>query len=128
MLLDVDESRWSSWNRYGEQFAVDTGARTLSVDDGGVTGQPFFEHVRRLRRPVLNNPKEQNNPHPGDLVRRPVVAPTPLWTWSLVWRHDETNPAVLAVIDAFTGDVGDLPVDDESTWLPAGDPHRAGTG
>jgi DNA-binding transcriptional LysR family regulator len=128
VLLDVDESTWSSWNRYGEQFAAHTGARSLTVDDGGLTGQPFFEHVRRLRRPVLNNPKEQDSPQPGDLVRRPVVAPTPLWTWSLVWRRSETNPAVLAVIEALTGGVGDLPVDDESTWLPAGDPHRAGTG
>ncbi len=128
VLLDVDESTWSSWNRYGGQFAADTGARTLTVDDGGLTGQPFFEHVRRLRRPVLNNPKEQDSPEPGDLVRRPVVAPTPLWTWSLVWRRGETNPAVLAVIEAFTADVGDLSLDGESTWLPAGDPHRAGTG
>ena len=93
-----------------------------------MTGQPFFEHVRRLRRPVLNNPKEQDSPEPGDLVRRPVVAPTPLWTWSLVWRRSETNPAVLAVIEAFTADVGDLSLDRESTWLPAGDPHRAGAG
>jgi hypothetical protein len=46
----------------------------------------------------------------------------------LVWRRGETNSAVLAVIEALTGDVGDLPVDDESNWLPAGDPHRAGTG
>ena len=128
VLLDVDESTWSSWNRYGEQFAAHTGAQTLRIDDGGWTGQPFFEHARRLRRPVLNNPKEQDSPEPGDLVRRPVVAPTPLWTWSLVWRRSETNPAVLAVIEAFTADVGDLSLDGESSWLPAGDPHRAGAG
>src|SRR6478736_9451137 len=82
VLLDADEASWSSWNRYAEQFAADTGARIMRVDDGGVTGPTFFEHVRRLRRPVLNNPRGQNVLEPASLVRRPVVHPTPLWTWS----------------------------------------------
>lgn len=126
VLLDPDEATWSSWNRYGEQFAADTGARTLRVDDGGITGPEFFEHVRRLGRPVLNNPKGQDTLEPKGLVRRPVLRPTPLWTWSLVWRRGEADPAVRAVIDAFTDDAGELTVTD-SDWLPAGDPHRAGS-
>ncbi len=127
VLLDVDESTWSSWNRFGAEFAAETGAQTLTVDDGGLTGAPFFEHVRRLRRPVLNNPKAQDDPEPKGLVRRPVVAPTPVWTWSLVWRRGEADPAVRAVIDAFTADLTDGAVGDESTWLPVGDPHRLGS-
>jgi hypothetical protein len=99
----------------------------VRVDDGGVTGQEFFEHVRRLRRPVLNNPKAQDTAQPKDLVRREVVRPTPLWTWSLVWRCGETNASVLAVIDAFTSAAADTAVKDESAWLPAADPHRAGS-
>ena len=126
VLLDPDEATWSSWNRYAEQFAADTGARTLHVDDGGITGPEYFEHVRRLGRSVLNNPKDQDTARPKGLVRRPVVHPTPLWTWSLVWRSGETNPSVRAVIDAFTRDAGNLTVD-ASDWLPAGDPHRAGS-
>jgi DNA-binding transcriptional LysR family regulator len=122
VLLDADEASWSSWNRYAEQFAADTGAPTMRVDDGGVTGQELFEHVRRLRRPVLNNPKGQNTPEPTGIVRRAVVHPTPLWTWSLVWRRDEGNAAVRAVIDEFTRDVPEL--DDKGAWLPAEDPHR----
>jgi DNA-binding transcriptional LysR family regulator len=124
VLLDADEATWSSWNRYAEQFAADTGARIVRVDDGGVTGPTLFEHIRRLRRPVLNNPKGQNTQEPSGLVRRPVVRPTPLWTWSLVWRRGEDNPAVRAVIDEFTRDVGELGVDDEGVWLPPADPHR----
>lgn len=123
VLVDADAASWSSWNRYGEQFAADTGARVMRTDDGGVTGPTFFEHVRELRRPVLNNPG------PGraaaqDLVRRPVVAPVPLWTWSLVWRRDEDSAAVRGVIDAFTRGVGDLGVRDTGAWLPADDPYR----
>ena len=127
VLLDSDADTWSSWNRYGEQFGAETGARTVRVDDGGVTGPEFFEHVRRLRRPVLNNPKGQDAPEPKDLVRREIVGPSPLWTWSLVWRRGETNDAVRGVIDEFTKGVGDLGVNDETSWLPAGDPYRDGS-
>ena len=124
VLLDADEATWSSWNRYAEQFAADTGACIVRVDDGGVTGPTFFEHIRRLRRPVMNNPKGQNTQEPSGLVRRPILHPTPLWTWSLVWRRGEDNPAVRAVINEFTRDAWELGVNDEGVWLPSADPHR----
>jgi DNA-binding transcriptional LysR family regulator len=124
ILLDADTASWSSWNRYGMQFAHDTGARTVHIDDGGITGPAFFEHVRSLRRPVLNSPKGQSIPLPHDLVRRDVVRPEPCWTWSLVWRRDETRPAVHAVIEALTVDVGPLGLDDATAWLPDADPYR----
>jgi DNA-binding transcriptional LysR family regulator len=124
VLVDADTASWSSWNRYGEQFATDTGAPVVRIDDGGVTGPMFFEHVRRLRQPVLNTPKGQTTPVPHDLVQRPVVGPAPLWTWSLVSRRDEARPAVRAVIDALTADVGALGLDDPDAWLPAADPYR----
>lgn len=124
VLLDADDASWSSWNRYAEQFANATGATVVHVDDGGVTGSTFFDHVRRLRRPVLNNPKGQNDVTPAGLSRRPVIAPAPLWTWSLVWRRGEQNPGVLAVVDAFTRDAPRTPLVDADTWLPQDDPHR----
>lgn len=126
VLVDTDTASWSSWNRYAEQFAAATGARVMRTDDGGVTGPTFFEHVRRLGRPVLNNPKGQNDTGAGDLARRPVCNPEPLWTWSLVWRRAEDRAAVLAVVDAFTRDAGDLGIGAAGVWLPAEDPyHRA---
>ncbi len=125
VLVDSDEASWSSWNRYAEQFAADTKATIVRVGDGGVTGPEFFEHVRRLRKPVLNNPKGQDAQEPGGLVRRSVVDPAPLWTWSLVWRRDDDRPTVQAVVDEFTRDAPEP--DSEGTWLPAADPHR-GTG
>lgn len=124
VLVSDDAASWSSWNRYGEQFAAATGARIMRTDDGGVTGPTFFEHVRQLRRPVLNNPKGQDAQLPGDLVRRPILSPTPLWTWSLVWRRGEDNTTVQAVIEAFTRDLGDLGLDSAAVWLPPDDPHQ----
>ena len=57
VMLDADTSTWSSWNLYAQEFAHDTGARIVRIDDGGITGHAFFDHVRRLRRPVLNSPR-----------------------------------------------------------------------
>ena len=125
VLVDEDTATWSSWNRFAEQFAADTGARMAHTDDGGVTGPTFFDHVRGIGRPVLNNPKGQNEQEPQDFVRRPVIHPTPLWTWSLVWRRDDTSAAVLAVVDAFTRDNADHGIDDDDDWLPAADPQRS---
>lgn len=124
VLVDADAGSWSSWNRYGEQFAAATGARVMRTDDGGVTGPTFFDHVRRLRRPVLNNPKGQDARTPSGLVRRPVINPSPLWTWSLVWRRGEANPAVHALVAEFTRDRRHLDLIDESAWLPDDDPHQ----
>jgi DNA-binding transcriptional LysR family regulator len=123
VLIDADTASWSSWNRYGEQFARDSGACPVLIDDGGITGPTFFEHVRRLRRPVLNSPKGQTASVPADLVARPVIRPAPYWTWSLVSRQDEGRATVLAVIDALAGDTGPLGLDDDA-WLPVDDPHR----
>jgi DNA-binding transcriptional LysR family regulator len=122
VLVDADTASWASWNLYAEEFAAATGATVVRIDDGGVTGPAFFDHVRRLRRPVVNSPKGQTTPIPLDLVQRPVVCPSPYWTWSLVWRCDETRAAVRDAVDALTSDVGSLGLDSPDVWLPADDP------
>lgn len=124
VLVDADTVSWSSWNLYGEQFARHAGAEVVRIDDGGVTGPAFFDHVRRLRRPVVNSPKGQTTPVPPDLTARPLVRPTPYWTWSLVARHDDTRSSVHAVIKALTSDIGTLGLDGDTVWLPANDPHN----
>ena len=121
VLVDADTASWASWNVFAEEFARTTGAEVVRTHDGGVTGPAFFDHVRRLRRPVLNSPKGQTTPVPADLARRPVVGPAPFWTWSLVARRDETRAPVLATIAALSRDVGALGLD--TGWLPADDPH-----
>ncbi|MGH3638959.1 MAG: LysR family transcriptional regulator [Mycobacterium sp.] len=124
VLLDADSASWESSNRYGRQFADDTGARTVHIDDGGVTGPAFFEHVRRLRRPVLNSPKGQDAPLPSGLTARPIVQPAPYWTWSLVSRRGEDDITLRAVVDRLTVGVAVEGLDDDGSWVPADDPHR----
>lgn len=124
VLLDADTATWSSWNRYAAEFARHTGASVIRIDDGGITGPAFFDHARRLRRPVINSPKGQTTPVPPDLVQRPVIHPSPYWTWSLVSRRAETRTAVRATIEALTHEVGPLGLDTATAWIPAGDPYR----
>jgi DNA-binding transcriptional LysR family regulator len=124
VLSDADTAGWLSWNRYAEEFAESTGARLEHIDDGGITGPAFFEHVRRLRQPIVNSPKGQTTPLPADLVQRPVVDPAPHWTWSLLSRRDETRIAVLSTIEALTHGVEAPDLDMNNVWLPSGDPIR----
>jgi hypothetical protein len=94
VLVDVDEASWWSWNRYASEFANACQAPVTNIDDGGITGAAFFDHVARLRRPVLESPKRHSAPIPPTLTRRPVRSPVPLWAWSLVHRADDTRPLV----------------------------------
>jgi DNA-binding transcriptional LysR family regulator len=124
VLIDADETSWSSWNRWALAMAAGTGARVEHVGEGGVTGEAFFDNVRRLRRPVVNNPKSQNAPVPPDLGARPIQRPSPYWTWSLVSRAGEPRPAVRAVVEALTRSVDRTCLDDPHAWLSPEDPHR----
>ena len=126
VLVDADETSWLSWNTYAAEFAADTGAAPIAIDDGGITGPAFFDHVRRLRRPVVNSPKGQTTPIPPDLAQRPIVGPAPYWTWSLVWRRTESQPSVLAAAKALTGHRDGPAFDHGVTWLPSDDPYRPG--
>ena len=124
VLLDEDETSWSSWNVYAQELARETGARAVRISDGGITGPAFFDHVRRSRGPVINSPKGQTAPLPPDLIKRPVVTPQIYWTWSLVWRRGEARASVLAVVDALGDGNGDLGIQGPEAWLPEGDPYR----
>jgi len=94
VLVDVDEASWRSWNRYASAFAKASQASVINIDDGGITGAAFFDHVARLRRPVLESPKRHAAPMLPTLTRRPVGSPVPLWAWALLHRAGDTRPMV----------------------------------
>jgi DNA-binding transcriptional LysR family regulator len=122
VLVDVDEASWDSWNRYALAFAEASGARVMRIDDGGITGPAFFEHVARLARPVLQSPKRHAAPMPPTLTRRPIRAPAPLWAWELLHRGDDARPIVAnatrTLIDGASG-LGWRTPPVEEHWPPA---------
>ncbi|BCF86035.1 LysR family transcriptional regulator [Rhodococcus qingshengii] len=124
VLVDDDTASWYSWNVYAEELARDTGAQILRINDGGITGPAFFDHVRAVGRPVVNSPKGQTITLPSDLTARPMIDPAAIWTWSLLCRENETRPAVLAAVDALTGGTTDLGIHEDGRWLPMDDPYR----
>jgi hypothetical protein len=125
-LVDADESAWSSWNRFAEEFAADTGARISRIDDGGITGEAYFGHVRKARSAMLASPKRHTAATPPTLGVRPVD-PAPIWTWSLLHRSDDDRPAVNHVVRALrehADNLGWTAPPARRWWAPADDPYR----
>jgi DNA-binding transcriptional LysR family regulator len=128
VLVDADESAWSSWNRFAAEFAAHTGARIVDIDDGGIAGDAFYVHVRRIGAAVLASPKRHTAVTPPSLGQRPVADPVPLWTWSLVHREDDDRAGVRQVVDALlaTARGHGWPIPPAGTWwTPADDPHQS---
>lgn len=127
VLADADESAWSSWNRFALEFAGDVGATVVKIDDGGVTGEAFYAHVRRIATPVLASPKRHTATMPPGLAQRPVADPVPLWTWSLLHRTGDERPGVRHAVESLLayarGRHWTVPPA-SAWWAPADDPHR----
>jgi DNA-binding transcriptional LysR family regulator len=128
VLVDSGSPAWSSWNRFAQDFASHTGARVANVDDGGITGDAFYAHVRRLRVPVLESPKRHTSATPPRLGQCQVTDPVPLWTWSLLHRARDERPAVrhaVASLVALADSRNWRSAPAGTWWVPADDPHRA---
>ncbi|WP_242903774.1 LysR family transcriptional regulator [Actinomadura terrae] len=59
-------------------------------------------------------------PHP-DIRRLPIVEPTPVFPWSLMWHAQNRHPALAPLIEHVTA--GSRPFDPSAEWLPP--PDRA---
>ena len=127
VLVDSGNPTWSSWNRFANEFAADAGARVVKIDDGGITGDAFYAHVRRLRVPVLESPKRHTSATPPSLGQCRVTDPVPVWTWSLLHRAGDDRPAVGHVVEsvvAFAESKTWRTAPACRWWVPADDPHR----
>ncbi|OBK65806.1 LysR family transcriptional regulator [Mycobacterium sp. 1165178.9] len=127
VLIDDDASAWASWNRFAEEFAADNGARIVGINDGGITGDAFYAHVRKIRSAVLASPKRHNATLPPRLGQRPVADPIPLWTWSLLHRQDDDRASVRGVVTSLLAVARgrEWPTPPPGRWwTPSDDPHR----
>ena len=124
LIAPSGNTPWLSWNDYAERLANGTGVRALRIPDCGLIGAPFFDRVRRSPRPIVSSPEDQTVTLPSDLVRRPLIAPRIYWTWSLIWRRNESRTSVLGAVDALTDGVGDFGIHGPDAWLPDNDPYK----
>lgn len=98
VLVDTEATTsWKTWNGFARDFAEgerrpDRGGRRRRDRRPGL-----HRHCQRLKAPVLQGPKRDPAPLPAGLRTRRVIAPTPLWSWSLVTRADDDRPAVLTL-------------------------------
>jgi DNA-binding transcriptional LysR family regulator len=103
---------------FAEEFAVPTaaGGANLGLDH-------LLADLRADPRRVFLLPVEVRT---EGVMRIPLVEPTPLYAWSLVWRAADRNPALGVLLRAFA-DAGDrddwLAQDGRQHWLP-GEPVR----
>ena len=56
-------------------FAEGHQASVTNIHDGGIAGPAFFDHVARLRRPVLDSPKRHDAADAADVD--PPAGPIP---------------------------------------------------
>jgi DNA-binding transcriptional LysR family regulator len=67
-------------------------------------------------------PADQVLPDRADVRTIPLIDPTPLYAWSLVWRRADAGPRLSRLLDAFAT-VGQrsrwLEYDPSRDWLPA---------
>ncbi|MFI7670635.1 LysR family transcriptional regulator [Nocardia sp. NPDC049526] len=127
VLVDSDEWAWSSWHRFATEFAIQVGASIAKIDDGGVTGEAFYAHVRDINAPVLASPKRHTAVPPPTLGRRPIADPIPLWTWSLLHRTDDDRVSVRHAVEsllALARSRNWVFAPTGPWWTPADDPHR----
>src|ERR1700736_1070306 len=127
VLVDSGNPTWSSWNRFAHEFAADAGARVVKIDEGGIPGDAFSAHVRRLRVPVLESPKRHPSATPPSLGQCRGTDPVPVWTWSLLHRAGDDRPAVghvVASVVAFAESKTWRTAPACRWWVPADDPHR----
>jgi DNA-binding transcriptional LysR family regulator len=127
VLVDADLTSWQAWNDFATEFAEAVGARLVHIDDGGIAGAAFHERALRINAPVLMSPKRYFDSLPARLRTRPVVAPCPLWCWSLVTRADDDRDSMAALREYAANVI--QPAASRITpageaWLPSADPHR----
>ena len=107
---------WQGYlTRMTEHFGI-----PLTILDPAVGVQDFVAKVRRLRRAVaLGEASIAVTPGSG-LRRIPLVDPTPLYPWSVVWHRYNRKPQLKKILRLL--EVPDLPdAEDGSQWIPAAD-------
>ncbi|MFD0683840.1 LysR family transcriptional regulator [Actinomadura fibrosa] len=116
-----DPAGSTEWHGYLTRFAAEFGV-PLRFSEPAVGLLGYRDLMEREHRAVAIAERDMVLPFDGDTVRIPIVAPVPLFSWSIVWRRHDRNPRLRRLLDLL-GPPPPTP-DDPSCWLPS--PDRTG--
>ena len=111
--------RLDFYQRFAEYFDIPAGSGTANL---GI--EHFLEQVAADPLRFALVPADLELPERVRVRSLPLVSPTPLYAWSLMWRTEDPHPGVEPLVRAF-GEVGGrrrwLEYRPGRDWLPAGD-------
>jgi DNA-binding transcriptional LysR family regulator len=111
---NAGDSEWADYYRFfSSEFgvAIDTSGPVFGRDH-------IMETIAASPDVIMFAAKTQLTGNP-DVVHLPVVEPTPVYPWSLMWHGLNRHPALPLLIAHVQA--GYRPYDDRSQWLPAPD-------
>jgi DNA-binding transcriptional LysR family regulator len=85
-------------------------------------GEELAQHVRERNAPVLTMTTQPAVP---GVVQRPLVDPTPLFPWQMLWRAGTDHPGLRALHRAVDELAATWPAPRADAWLP--EPERSAT-
>jgi DNA-binding transcriptional LysR family regulator len=102
--------------RFADQFGISrhTGGTNLGIDH-------IVDHIAADPTCFALLPADGPIPDHPDIRSIPLVEPTPLYAWSLLWQRDNPHSSLLALLDAFTRAARRrrwLEYDSHHDWLP----------
>jgi DNA-binding transcriptional LysR family regulator len=120
LLFPAAASRLDFLTRFADQFGISDRAEGANLGFGH-----FIDRVRADPRCFSLLPADISLPGGTTVQTIPIVDPSPLYAWSLVWRRDDQHPRLSSLLQAFA-DAGRhsrwLEYRPSADWLP--DPDR----
>ena len=123
LILPAAAERLDFLRRFAEQFAV-----PMLPGEANLGYEHLLERIRSTPRGLTLFPAEVPLPDGSGLVAVPLVEPTPLYAWSLLWPRRQAAPGVAALLRGFVG-TGQrrrwLEYRPGRDWLPEADQEQA---
>jgi DNA-binding transcriptional LysR family regulator len=121
LVLPAAAQRLDYLTRFADRFGI------ADRSEGPNLGMDEFLERIRVGRDCFSLLPADLPPHPGaGVMAVPIVDPTPLYAWSLVWRRDDHHPRLAELLESF-GAAGRarrwLEFRPGADWLP--DPDQA---
>ena len=96
LVLPAAAQRLDYLARFADRFGV--AGRSAGPNLGLAE---FLERIRNGRDCFSLLPADLPLPAGAGVRAIPIVEPTPLYAWSLIWRRDDRQPAVAALLESF---------------------------